>query len=75
VPINAQPLLLGAVSASEAASLDCIIKGNLNRNGERIYHLPGQLNYAHVNMKKSLGERWFCTEAAAEAAGWRKASR
>ena len=36
-------------------------------------HLPpsGQLDYAHVNMNKGLGERWFCTEA--EDAGWRKA--
>jgi hypothetical protein len=75
VPINAQALLLGAVSASEAPSPDCVIKGNVNRNGERIYHLPGQLNYAHLNMEKGLGERWFCTEAEAEAAGSRKASR
>jgi endonuclease YncB( thermonuclease family) len=75
VPINAQELLLGAVSASEAPSPDCVIKGNVNRKGERIYHLPGQLNYAHVNMGKGLGERWFCTEAEAGAAGWRKASR
>lgn len=75
VPTNAQTLLLGAVSSSEAPSPDCVIKGNVNRKGERIYHLPGQLNYAHVNMDKGLGERWFCTEADAEAAGWRKAQR
>jgi len=75
VPINAQALLLGAVSASEAPSPQCVIKGNVNRKGQRIYHLPGQLDYAHVNMDKGLGERWFCTEADAEAAGWRKALR
>ena len=75
VPINAQALLLGAVSASEAPSPQCVIKGNVNRKGQRIYHLPGQLDYAHVNIDKGLGERWFCTEADAEAAGWRKALR
>jgi endonuclease YncB( thermonuclease family) len=75
VPVNAQAILLGAISASEAPSPECVIKGNMNRKGERIYHLPGQLNYAQINMTKGLGERWFCTETEADAAGWRKAVR
>jgi endonuclease YncB( thermonuclease family) len=75
VPVNAQKILLSAVSAAEAPSPECVIKGNVNRKGERIYHLPGQLNYVQINMAKGLGERWFCTEAEAEAAGWRKAVR
>ena len=75
VPVNAQTILLGAVSASDAPSPECVIKGNINRKGERIYHLPGQLNSAQINMAKGLGERWFCTEVEAEAAGWRKAIR
>jgi endonuclease YncB( thermonuclease family) len=75
VPVNAQTILLGAVSSSDAPSPQCVIKGNLNRKGERIYHLPGQLNYAQINMAKGLGERWFCTEAEADAAGWRRAMR
>ena len=75
VPVNAQTALLGAVSASEAPSPECVIKGNVNRKGERIYHLPGHLNYAQINMTKDLGERWFCTEAEADAAGWRRAMR
>jgi endonuclease YncB( thermonuclease family) len=75
VPVNAQTILLGAVSASDAPSPECVIKGNVNRDGERIYHIPGQLNYAQINMGKGLGERWFCTEMDAEAAGWRKASK
>jgi len=52
-----------------------VIKGNVNRKGERIYHLPEQLNYAKINMVKGLGERWSCAEAEADAAGWRKANR
>jgi endonuclease YncB( thermonuclease family) len=75
VPVNAQAVLLGAVSASEAPSPECVIKGNVNRKGEHIYHLPGQLNYAQINMRKGLGERWFCTEPEAQAAGWHKALR
>ena len=75
VPVNAQIILFGSVSASEAPSPECVIKGNVSRKGDRIYHLPGQLNYAQINMQKGLGERWFCTEAEADAAGWRKAMR
>ena len=75
VPVNAQAILLGAISAAGAPSPECEIKGNVNRKGERIYHLPGQLNYAEINMAKGHGKRWFCTEAEADAAGWRKAAR
>lgn len=49
----------------------CTIKGNINRNGERIYHLPGSPSYARTVIDTSAGERWFCTEAEARAAGWR----
>jgi hypothetical protein len=51
----------------------CQIKGNVNRDGERIFHVPGQHDYGRVNMK-SPAKRWFCSEEAM-AAGWRKANR
>ena len=75
VPIDAQKILLSAASAAEAPSPDCIIKGNVNWNGKRLYHLPGQLNYAQIKMNKGKGERWFCTEEEALAAGWQRAGR
>lgn len=75
VPVNAQSILLGAVSAAAAPDPNCVIKGNVNRKGEHIFHSPGQLNYSKIAMDKGLGERWFCTEAEAETAGWRKAAR
>lgn len=53
----------------------CAIKGNVNRKGEHIYHMPWQRDYAKVNMDKGLGERWFCDEGEAEKAGWRRAAR
>ncbi len=74
VPITAQAELLAPVSAAEAPSPSCVIKGNVNRKGERIYFRPGQLDYARVNMEKP-GKRWFCTEDEAKAAGWRPAVR
>jgi endonuclease YncB( thermonuclease family) len=52
----------------------CQIKGNVNRDGERVFHVPGQHDYGRVNMK-SLAKRWFCSEEEAMAAGWRKAKR
>ena len=75
VPINAQSTLLPASSNEGAPSPDCTIKGNVNRNGERIYHMPGQQFYARVQMDIGGGKRWFCTPAEAEAAGWRRALR
>ena len=54
---------------------DCVIKGNINRKGEHIYHLPSQQFYARAKINEGNGERWFCTEAEALAAGWRRSLR
>ncbi|WP_244494657.1 succinoglycan biosynthesis protein exoi [Ensifer sp. Root127] len=54
----------------------CTIKGNVSINtGERIYHVPGQTFYSKTVINSRYGERWFCSEAEARAAGWRKARR
>ncbi|RFC65003.1 thermonuclease family protein [Fulvimarina endophytica] len=52
----------------------CPIKGNISSNG-RIYHMPGQQNYGRTKIDEADGERWFCSEAEAKAAGWRPARR
>jgi endonuclease YncB( thermonuclease family) len=49
----------------------CTIKGNVNDRGERIYHLPGQRYYDRTQISPAKGERYFCSEAEARAAGWR----
>lgn len=49
----------------------CQIKGNINARGDRIYHLPGQASYADTRISPEKGERYFCTESEARAAGWR----
>ena len=71
VPVNAQTILLGAVSAADAPSPDCTIKGNINRSGECIYHQQGGRWYAKINMDLSKGKRWFCSVQEAGAAGCR----
>jgi hypothetical protein len=51
----------------------CDIKGNISVNtGERIYHVPGQTYYSETRIDLLKGERWFCTEQDARAAGWRR---
>tara|TARA_R110002049_G_scaffold46486_5_gene135077 strand:- start:888 stop:1553 length:666 start_codon:yes stop_codon:yes gene_type:complete len=57
------------------ASGACRIKGNISAKGERIYHTPGQEFYSRTRINTAKGERWFCSEAAARAAGWRRARR
>lgn len=49
----------------------CVIKGNIST--EKIYHLPGCDSYDKTVIDEPAGERWFCTEEEAVAAGWRKA--
>lgn len=51
----------------------CNIKGNISFDtGEKIYHVPGQKYYNSTQINESRGERWFCSEEEARAAGWRK---
>lgn len=57
---------------SAAERPTCAIKGNISSGGERIYHVPGGRYYAQTQIDTTNGERWFCTEAEAVAAGWRR---
>lgn len=61
-------------SRNAAAAPDgCAIKGNIARDGDRIFHAPGQRWYSRTRVALAEGERWFCSEAEARAAGWRRA--
>ena len=54
----------------------CNIKGNISHNsGKRIYHMPGDRDYERTRISTSRGERYFCSEVEARAAGWRRAGR
>lgn len=59
-------------TAEVAAPQGCAIKGNITGNG-RIYHVPWSEWYGRVKVEPNQGERWFCNEAEAVAAGWRPA--
>ena len=63
-----------SVAAAPAShALGCDIKGNINSKGDKIYHVPGGEYYAATKIDVGSDERWFCDEAEATAAGWRKA--
>lgn len=61
-------------AAAEDAPEGCPIKGNISANG-RIYHAPWSRWYGRTRIDTSKGERWFCDEAEAVAAGWRAPER
>jgi len=55
---------------------NCVVKGNISiSTGKKLYHVPGMEDYEGTEIHLDEGERWFCTEADAIAAGWRKAPR
>ncbi len=55
---------------------EALIKGNISTNsGEKIYHVPGGNFYAQTVIDEAAGERWFCLESDAIAAGWRISQR
>lgn len=56
--------------AEQAAPSGCAIKGNVSKTG-RIYHMPWSPWYAKVKVDTGKGERWFCSESEATAAGFR----
>lgn len=70
-----QQARIPAATAASAPPSGCRIKGNISAAGERVYHSPGQQHYERTRIDTAAGERWFCSPAQAEAAGWRPAKR
>jgi hypothetical protein len=51
----------------------CTIKGNItSKTGAKTYYVRGDPGYDLVIIDSDYGERWFCTEAEAQANGWRR---
>ena len=69
--LSTSPPVLTAISQP-----GCNIKGNISvSSGKKWYHLPGMEDYDNTVINSSKGEKWFCSEEDAIAAGWRKAPR
>lgn len=58
--------------AKSRAPDGCPIKGRIVRGG-KIYVLPWSPDYRRVRIRTRRGERWFCSEKDAIAAGWHRA--
>ena len=61
-------------SSPTTADSACTIKGNISSSQEKVYHIIGCGSYTATKIEETAGERWFCTEQEAQAAGWRKAA-
>ena len=60
------------VETTNKTNPKCLIKGN-NREGKKIYVLPGCKGYTNTDIEKDLGDQWFCNEKEAVGAGYTKA--
>ena len=60
--------------ATPTSATACRIKGNVSwrNNDEKIYHCPNWRDYDRTQVNWHDGDRWFCTEAEAIEAGFRK---
>jgi endonuclease YncB( thermonuclease family)/Flp pilus assembly pilin Flp len=61
-------------TAAKAAPDGCPIKGRVAGDA-KTYVLPWASSYGDTKVRTSRGERWFCSEAEATAAGWKIAGR
>ena len=64
---NAAVMASNSTQESTQTAGKCNIKGNINRQGKKIYHLPTGKYYEQTNP-----EEWFCTEQEATKAGFKK---
>lgn len=63
---KAAPVVRGGTTGPNGET----IKGNINKKGEKIYHMPGSASY-----NRTIPEAWFSTPEEAEAAGYRQARK
>lgn len=50
----------------------CVIAGIVSEGGKRLYYGPLDPEYGERTEKPEAVERWFCSDEAARAAGWRR---
>lgn len=61
-------------AAKKRAPDGCPIKGSVTGDG-KVYVMPWSPGYRAARAQKTRGERWFCTEQEAVAAGFKPAGR
>jgi endonuclease YncB( thermonuclease family) len=58
-------------AAKKRAPQGCPIKAQITRK-DRVYLVPWQAGYSRVRVREDRGERWFCSEQEAQAAGFKR---
>lgn len=48
----------------------CVVKGDVEPDGEQYFYLPNDEGYGSVRVEISKGDRWFCALTDAQSAGW-----
>jgi cold shock CspA family protein len=62
--------------SKSVAEQNCNVKGNISvSSGQKFYHVAGMEDYEGTIIDPLKGEKWFCSESEAIAAGWRRAPR
>ena len=51
----------------------CVIKGNIDRLGQKYYHLPGDKYYSQTKINFLKEDKWLCTIEEAEAKNFQRA--
>jgi endonuclease YncB( thermonuclease family) len=54
------------------AAADCLVKGRIEPDGERVYYVPLDPAYPKIELDPDRGERVFCSDEEASQAGWRR---
>lgn len=66
--MSSEPASTGSLPTRE-----CTIKGNIFNKGAGVHRRPRQSDYDRTRITETRGERWFCSEADAQVAGWKPA--
>lgn len=54
---------------------DCMIKGIVRNTDNRIYVVPTDPDYEKIELDSTNGEKFFCSDDAAELSGWNRWNR
>ena len=73
--LSAQQDFLGLWGSCGDALFDgeCVIKGNIDRLGQKYYHLPGDKYYSQTEINPVKEDKWLCTVEEAEAKNFQRA--
>lgn len=64
---------LWGLCGEEEFNNECVIKGNIDRLGNKYYHLPDDKYYSQTEINPLKEDQWLCTIEEAEAKNFKRA--